>query len=341
MLRAMRDAGGRAAAREASSHAIALGRVIGLSCDAMVFTNLSRDHLDFHGTMDAYYETKRRVFRTETLAALDARVGRAVVNIDDAAGRRLVGETDLPLTTFGEAGDADVRCDLLRADIRGSDLAFRTARGSLRCRLPLPGLFHWRNALAAVAAAEAVELPQSAIVEGIEGAGPVAGRFETVANALGLFVVVDYAHSPDAIEALLASVRPLVSGRVITLFGCGGNRDRGKRPLMGRAAGSGSDFVVLTSDNPRREDPLAILRDAEPGLRETGTPYEVIAERRDAIARAVGAAAPGDAVVIAGKGHEDYQEIGLERFPFRDVEVARSVLRAREAKRGTPDGDRS
>jgi len=342
LLRRMLDAGNRSVALEVSSHAIALGRVAGLSLDAIVFTNLSRDHLDFHGTMDAYYETKRSVFLRAGLDALGAEAARAVVNVDDDAGRRLAAETDLPLTTFGMAATrADVRLSIGACDLSGSDLAVESARGSFRCRLPLPGLFNQRNALAAIAAAIALDLPLPAIREGIEGARPVPGRLEPVPNALGITILVDYAHSPDAIAALLDSIRPLVAGRIITLFGCGGNRDRGKRPLMGRAAGAGSDFVVLTSDNPRREEPEAILADVAPGLRETGTPFVVVADRRAAIARALDEAKPGDTVVLAGKGHEDYQEIGERRLAFRDAGVAEELVRERERegkKRGMGGG---
>ncbi len=333
MLRAMLDAGNRSVALEVSSHAIALGRVVGLSLDAMVFTNLTRDHLDFHRTMEAYYETKRRFFRRADLERLAARVERAVVNRDDEHGRRLAGECDLPVTTFGEAPGADVRLAVRERDLSGSVLEFETPRGPFRCRLPLPGPFHSRNALAAVAAAEALDLPRAAIVEGIEGARPVPGRFQTVENGLGIHVIVDYAHSPDALEALLGGVRALVDRRIIAVFGCGGNRDRGKRPLMGRAVGARADLAVLTSDNPRREDPRAIIAEVEPGLREAGATYVAVVDRREAIARALDEARPGDAVVIAGKGHEDTQEIGDERYPFDDVEVARSLIREREEGR--------
>jgi UDP-N-acetylmuramoyl-L-alanyl-D-glutamate--2,6-diaminopimelate ligase len=333
MLRAMRDAGNRAVALEVSSHAIALGRVAGLALEAMVFTNLTRDHLDFHGSMDAYYETKRRFFRREDLTRLAARVERAVINRDDEFGRRLAGETDLPTTTFGLAPGADVQLTVRERDLSGSVLEFAAPRGGFRCRLPLPGPFQSQNALAAVAAAEALALPRAAIVEGIEGAKPVPGRFQTIENGLGIHVIVDYAHTPDALEALLGGLRPLVTRRIISVFGCGGNRDRGKRPLMGRAVGGRSDLAVLTSDNPRREDPGAIIADVEPGLRESGASYVAVVDRREAIARALDEARPGDAVVIAGKGHEDYQEIGGERRPFADVDVARALLREREEGR--------
>jgi UDP-N-acetylmuramoyl-L-alanyl-D-glutamate--2,6-diaminopimelate ligase len=333
LLREMRDAGDGAVALEVSSHAIALGRVWGLSLDALVFTNLTRDHLDFHGTIEAYYETKRRMFRQSELAALGARVGAAVVNADDAYGRRLAGETDLPVTTFGETEAASVRLVVPERSFAGTRLHVRSPRGEMDVWLPLPGLFNERNAIAAIAAAEALDLPREAIAQGIEEARSIPGRFEIVENALGLTVIVDYAHTPDGMRALLESVRALAPGRIVTLFGCGGNRDRGKRPLMGRAAGEGSDLVVLTSDNPRDEDPAAIIADAEEGLRATGTRYVVCPDRREAIGRAFDAASPGDVVVLAGKGHESTQEIGGRRHPFQDAEVAREILRARAGGR--------
>jgi len=331
MLRGMADAGNASFAMEVSSHAIALGRVTGLSLEAMIFTNMTRDHLDFHGTMESYYETKRRFFRRADLAALDARVARAVVNIDGAYGRRLAGETDLPLTTFGRSPDARIRVSALDESLGGSRLRIEAPRGAFELRLPLPGRFHQENALAAIAAAEALDLPRGAIVGALESAATVPGRFQLIENSLGISVIVDYAHTPEGLSSLLAAVRPLAAGRVITLFGCGGDRDRGKRPLMGAAAGRGSDFVVLTSDNPRSEEPSAIIADAEAGLRETGAAYVVCEDRRRAIARALDEARAGDTVILAGKGHEEYQEIRGVRTPFQDAEIASAFLREREA----------
>lgn len=326
MLREMVTAGNQSFVMEVSSHAIALQRTMGLSLAAMIFTNLTRDHLDFHGTMEAYYDTKRRFFRRDDLAALASRVGAAVINIDDPYGERLARETDLPVTTFGRRAEAAVRVEALEESLQGSRLRFETPRGALNLWLPLPGRFHQMNALAVVAATAALDLPYDAIVRALETIPAVPGRFQLIDNNLGFAVVVDYAHSPDGIASLLAAVRPLAKGRIITLFGCGGDRDRGKRPLMGEAAGRGSDFVILTSDNPRSEHPQAIIAEAEVGLRATGTPYSVCADRRDAIALALAEARPGDAVIIAGKGHEDYQEIGATRLPFQDAKVVQELI---------------
>ncbi|MFN0151379.1 MAG: UDP-N-acetylmuramoyl-L-alanyl-D-glutamate--2,6-diaminopimelate ligase [bacterium] len=331
MLRGMVDAGNASFAMEISSHAIALGRVTGLALEAMIFTNMSRDHLDFHGTMEAYYETKRRFFRRADLAALNASVTRAVINIDDAYGQRLARETDLPLTTFGRARDATVRVEAIEETLSGSRLRVAAPRGGFEFWLPLPGRFHQENALAAIAAAEALELPRSAVVSALETVATVPGRFQLIESTLGISVIVDYAHSPDGLSSLLRAVRPLAPRRVITLFGCGGDRDRGKRPLMGAAAGEGSDFVVLTSDNPRNEEPGAIIAEAEAGLLPTGTAYVVCEDRRRAIATALDEAAPGDTVILAGKGHEEYQEIRGVRTPFQDAEIVTALLREREA----------
>jgi UDP-N-acetylmuramoyl-L-alanyl-D-glutamate--2,6-diaminopimelate ligase len=317
----MRRAGVTHVAMEVSSHALAQHRADALRFDAAAFSNLTRDHLDFHGDDETYYVAKARLFR-ELLPASGKAGAVAVVNVDDAAGARS------PARSAG----AGARRPRARVTVRLGDVESTLAgtRGVLVLdgqRLPftspLVGAPHAENIALAAAVAWALGTPPSAIAAGIAATAPPPGRVERIPGP-GFTVVVDYAHSPDALERLLAALRPLTSGALITVFGCGGDRDRGKRPLMGRAAGAASDLVVITSDNPRTEDPLRILADVEPGVRSAGMTslagpatgargYLVEPDRPAAIALAVGIARPGDLVVVAGKGHEDYQIIGTEK----------------------------
>jgi UDP-N-acetylmuramoyl-L-alanyl-D-glutamate--2,6-diaminopimelate ligase len=308
-LAMLRDEGRRAAAMEVSSHALALHRVDGVRFAVAVFTNLGRDHLDFHGTEEAYFRAKASLFDP-------ARADVAVVNADDARGRLLVDAARLPTRGFS-IGDAD---DLLV----GATASSFVWRGQT-ITLPLGGMFNVRNALAAATTAEVLDVPATAVAEGLRTAAPVPGRFEPVDAGQPFAVVVDYAHTPDGLRAVLEAARDATEGRVLVVFGCGGDRDHGKRPAMGAVATELADVAVLTSDNPRTEDPLAIIDEVKAGA--TG-PARLIVEpdRRAAIAAAARDARAGDTLVIAGKGHETGQEIDGRVLPFDDREVVREVL---------------
>jgi UDP-N-acetylmuramoyl-L-alanyl-D-glutamate--2,6-diaminopimelate ligase len=316
-LREMLDAGDRSCALEATSHGSELHRLDGTRFAALVFTNLSQDHLDLHGTMERYFDAKRRLF-------VEGEPPPAAVNVGDPYGRRLADELRTlgraPLVTFALEGEADVRPEGLEASPRGA--RFRAA--GIELATPLLGRFNVENVLGAVAAARLLGLPDEAIAAGVASVRGVPGRFEPVDEGQPFLVVVDYSHTPDSLETALRSARELTEGRIICVFGCGGDRDRTKRPLMGRAASEGSDMAIVTSDNPRSEDPDAIIRDALEGV--IGE-VEVEPDRAAAISRAVEAAAPGDFVLIAGKGHEQGQESQGETVPFDDREVARDALR--------------
>jgi UDP-N-acetylmuramoyl-L-alanyl-D-glutamate--2,6-diaminopimelate ligase len=318
-FRAMLDGGDRACAMEVSSHALELGRVAGIRFACRIFTNLTQDHLDFHETMEAYFAAKRRLFEDP---------GLSVVNVDDEYGRRIAAEVEC--VTFGVEREADYRARDVEFDLMGSRFLCETPDGQLELSSPLPGLFNVQNVLGAVAAARAVGMPGEAIAEALPSFGRVPGRFEPVDEGQDFGVLVDYAHTPEALENVLAAAREVTRGRLHVVFGAGGDRDRGKRPLMGEAARRLADRVLVTSDNPRSEEPEsivdAIMEGAGPGAeRET--------DRRRAIARAIETAEPGDVVVIAGKGHEQGQEFENGRKePFDDGSVAREALRARAAR---------
>jgi len=303
-----------ACAMEVSSHALALHRADAIHWAAAIFTNLSRDHLDFHPTMEDYFLAKRRLF--------EAGPGTAVVNVDDPYGRRLADDLDDPVTFGIDSADAALRATDVEIALTGS--RFRVGR--LELRTPLPGRFNVLNALGAVAAVRALGVDDDLIAEALSGAGRVPGRFEPVDAGQPFAVLVDYAHTPDSLENVLRAARDLTDGRVIVAFGAGGDRDRGKRPLMGRAARALADRVVVTSDNPRSEDPQAIIAEILGGTGE-GPDVEAIVDRREAIARTVELAGAGDVVLIAGKGHEQGQEFEDGRkVPFDDVTVAREAL---------------
>jgi UDP-N-acetylmuramoyl-L-alanyl-D-glutamate--2,6-diaminopimelate ligase len=286
-----------------------------------VFTNLSQDHLDFHPDMEAYFQAKRRLF----LADVEARI----VNLDDPYGRRLAAELD-GCTTFGvDAGQADVRAVGVRGGFAGSEFTVVEAAGAFAVSLPLPGRFNVANALAAWAAARALGAAPEALAGALRRAPRVPGRFQPVDEGQGFAVLVDYAHTPDSLENVLRAARELASGRVVVVFGAGGDRDRGKRPLMGEIAARLADVAVVTSDNPRSEDPEAIVDAILAGVPARAGGVEREVDRRVAIARAVALAEPGDVVVIAGKGHERGQELaGGRKEPFDDAAVAREALRA-------------
>jgi UDP-N-acetylmuramoyl-L-alanyl-D-glutamate--2,6-diaminopimelate ligase len=338
MFAAMVGDGCGACVMEVSSHALALRRVDHTRFAAAVFTNLTRDHLDFHGSMDAYFAAKRRLF--ELLP--DGAVG--VINVDDHRGAEMVAAARRPVTYAIDAA-ADVRPGPLSFSLDGLAFEIRTPRGTLHVRSRLVGRPNAYNILAAAAAAMALDLPFTAIESGIAALEHVPGRFQLVSGtADNVKVIVDYAHTDDALKNLLETARPLASGRIITVFGCGGDRDRTKRPLMGAVAARLSDLVIVTSDNPRSEDPVAIIEEVRRGIvpppdrvmprGQRPTSSLAIVDRREAIEKAIRDARPGDLVVIAGKGHEKYQEIGERTLPFDDVEVAGAALaRRRSASR--------
>ena len=318
LFREMLDAGDRSVAVEASSHGSAFRRLDRVRFGALVFTNLSQDHLDLHGTMDDYFQAKRRLFTS-------AQPPPAAVNVGDEWGRLLASELvevhRAPLVTFGLDDAAEIRPDGLKLSTHGS--RFRAA--GIEIETPLRGLFNVENVLGAVAAGLLLDLDEGAIAAGIAGVSGVPGRFEAVDEGQPFAVLVDYAHTPDSLETVLRAARGLGDGRVIVVFGAGGDRDRGKRSLMGRVAVELADVVIVTSDNPRSEEPVAIIADV---LQGTGVDVEMDPDRRTAIERAVGLAEAGDVVVIAGKGHEQGQEIAGVVHPFDDRTVAREALAA-------------
>lgn len=322
LLNRMLEKGMDACVMEVSSHALALGRVRGCRFDTRVMTNLTRDHLDFHGTMESYYEAKQRLFREDF-----AKPGAAsVVNMDDPWGERLIRESPGPVWSFGTHKDADFRVMDQECSIHGLCFRVRTPRGELEVKSPLIGAYNIYNILSAVAAGFSLGIPDKALLQGIQGVSGVPGRFEKIQGP-GFTAVVDYAHTDDALKSLLENARKLCTGRLITIFGCGGDRDRGKRPLMGRVAAELSDTVIVTSDNPRAEDPGTIIQDILAGV--PGSDVSVIEDRSLAIRKGIEEARDGDMVVVAGKGHEDYQIIGDRRFHFDDREEVRKAIRKR------------
>jgi len=322
------QAGATESVMEDSSHALVQQRVYGIPYDVAIFTNLTRDHLDYHGTFDEYFAAKRMLF--EGVGTDPPRV--AVLNIDDEYGRELVNfsKKRSQLITYGLTG-GDFHAENADIGPRGTRFDLVTPERSVPLWSPLIGKVNVYNILAASAAAYARGVSLDEIARGIATLDRVPGRFERVDAGQPFTVVVDYAHTDDALKNLTALAREFVKragleGKVITLFGCGGDRDKTKRPLMGEAAGRGSNFVVLTSDNPRSEDPLAIIADAKPGLEKTGTPFAVEPDRRKAIDLALHKAGPGDIVLLAGKGHEKTQTTREGVAPFDDVEVAKDLL---------------
>jgi UDP-N-acetylmuramoyl-L-alanyl-D-glutamate--2,6-diaminopimelate ligase len=317
-FRRMLDGRDRAVAMEVSSHALELGRVAGIRFAARVFTNLTQDHLDFHPTMEAYFAAKARLFEGE---------GLSVVNVEDEYGRRLAGGA----VTFGD--DGDYRARDVEFDVNGARFTCETPDGAIAIESPLPGRFNVMNVLGAVATVRSLGVEEISL----EGFGRVPGRFEPVDEGQEFGVLVDYAHTPDSLENVLRAARQLTGGRLHVVFGAGGDRDRGKRPLMGAAAAGLADRVIVTSDNPRNEDPESIIDQVMEGA---GNGAERIVDRREAIARAIRDAAAGDVVVIAGKGHEQGQEFENGRKePFDDLSVAREALRARPDARAGAHGE--
>ncbi len=319
-LAEMVDAGQNACAMEVSSHALALSRVYGIGFRAVAMLNITRDHLDFHGDFKNYLDTKGILF-----AGLSGD-STAVINRDDPhAGHFMNLSRDAGLLTFGEHPESHIRLVDMRLEITRSIVKLATTFGEMEFVLPLPGRFNVWNAMAAIGIARACGFPAEAIMRGLETAASVRGRYEVVDEGQDFAVIVDYAHTPDALERILGAAREVTPGRVISVFGCGGDRDRGKRPLMGAISERMADVSVITSDNPRTEAPDAIIADILEGVREKDA-CEVVPGRAAAIRRAIELARTGDTVVIAGKGHEDYQIVGAEKRRFDDAETARSIL---------------
>jgi UDP-N-acetylmuramoyl-L-alanyl-D-glutamate--2,6-diaminopimelate ligase len=319
----MREEEVRCCAVEVSSHALVLGRVDGVVFDVAVFTNLGRDHLDFHADVEDYFRAKAELFTPGR-----ARLG--LVDVDDEHGRRLAAEAGIEIRTLSARGsEADWTATDLDLGPRGSHFVVRGPSGVVvPASVPLPGDFNVANALAAIAAAAEAGFDPAAVARGVGAAGGVPGRLERIEAGQEFTVVVDYAHKPDALSAVLATLRPVTSGRLICVIGAGGDRDPGKRPLMGRIAAEGSDLLVVTDDNPRTEDPVAIRAAVLAGAAGGGAEVLEIGDRREAIATALHRAGPGDVVVVAGKGHERGQEIGGVVHPFDDRDVVRELLEA-------------
>lgn len=338
---------------EASSHGLDLGRLEGCCFDVGVFTNLTQDHLDYHGTFEEYYQAKKKLF-TRLLPG-SGKASAGVVNLDDPYGRRLVDEiVQIPLIGYGTSRECAVRSEEVSITPAGISAAIFTPAGTVKIRSALTGSFNLSNILAAVAVASRLGIPDHAVIEGIRRVAAVPGRLERIESRLG-HVFVDYAHTPNALKNVLEALRTVCRGRLITVMGCGGDRDKTKRPIMGMEAAALSDLVVVTSDNPRTEDPLAIIRQIEEGVRSYGLEplddagkdrpvtarYRVIPDRGQAIAFAVSLLEDRDTLLVAGKGHETYQEINGVRYPFDDREVLRKELRKLESAGADGSGEHS
>ncbi len=342
LLAKIRDAGVTHVVMEVSSHALELRRVEDCEFDLGIFMNLSQDHLDFHGTMEDYFAAKRRFFTDLLAGEKNGRRKGRIINLDDPWGRRLADELrPADIVTFGIDSIGFIQAKDVRYTISETRAEIETPAGGFALRAPLIGKFNLCNILAATGAAFHMGIPLSAIQRGIENVKPVPGRLEKISEAGEPAVFVDYAHSEDALRRVLQNLALFRKGRLITVFGCGGDRDRGKRPLMGRAATNESDLVIVTSDNPRSERPLAIIGEIEDGIdasvmkkvtpemfhaADPGKQYTVVPDRREAIGLAISLTGPEDIVLIAGKGHEDYQILEKETIPFDDRTVGREAL---------------
>ena len=317
-------------AMEVSSHALVQHRTDGIAFDAAIFTNLTQDHLDFHGTMEAYFEAKAMLF--DRLAVQPEKKPVAVINIDDPAGRKLVARLGgrVRVVRYGLGATADYRATNVRFDAGGTQYQLEVGERKLLVRLPLIGRFNVLNSLAAVAGATACGLNLREAVANLARAPQVPGRLESVAGRRAFRVFVDYAHTPDALDNALTTLRELGPRRLLVVFGCGGDRDAGKRPLMGGVAARLADYAILTSDNPRSEPPAAILEEIRRGF-TGGAAHEVLEDRRQAIGRAIELAQDGDIVLIAGKGHENYQIVGDRTIEFDDRQVARRFVEQKPA----------
>ncbi len=341
ILREMADHGVTHVIAEVSSHAVDLRRVDDCEFALGIFTNLSQDHLDYHQTMENYFQAKLRFFREILPAEGKRRPGKMIVNGDDPWGQRILKETNRSKLTFGLQHGSDVRAEIVSLTAEGIRAIIHSEQGTLAISSPLSGRFNLYNVLAAVAASMVLGVPADCIRDGIAGLTGVPGRLQRISRRSEPAVFVDYAHTPDALLRVLQNLVEFRRGRIITVFGCGGNRDRGKRPLMGSAATANSDVTIITSDNPRGEDPLQIISEIEAGVDGKSVRkclpeeisatvgdkcYTLLPDRQKAIELAVRLAGPDDTILIAGKGHEDYQIVGSNRFPFDDRLVARAAL---------------
>lgn len=340
-LRELVDQGARGVVMEVSSHSLEQHRVDGCNFDVAVFTNLTRDHLDYHLDMESYFTSKLRLFTDLVTPDESKPTRRAVVNLDDPYGPRIKAAASCPVLSYAMQGEADVTVAQVDFSVHGISCRLRTPRGELSLTSDLLGRFNLYNIMAAVTAGLSLGLSDQAIRAGIEGHKKVPGRVERVENDKGITVLVDYAHTGDALENVLSTVSELKTNRIITLFGCGGDRDKGKRPVMGEIAARYSDLAIVTSDNPRTEEPFAIMADVRAGITPLGLKeyrpeelaagfaekgFAAIESRHDAIEIAIAAARPGDIVLLAGKGHEDYQIVGTRKFHFDDREEAARAL---------------
>jgi UDP-N-acetylmuramoyl-L-alanyl-D-glutamate--2,6-diaminopimelate ligase len=350
ILHEMVEAGVSDVIMEVSSHGLDLHRVYGCQFDGVIFTNFTSDHLDYHRTLEHYFQSKRKLF--SDILTMSPKAGRfAVTNLDDPKGEAMVEGVRLPVIRYGLDPTSEISADQATSTFDGLSCRIRTPRGSFSLHSKLIGEFNLHNILAAVATGTGLSIPSEVLKEGIEALDGVPGRFEKVENQKGIHVVVDYAHTQDALERVLLGLRKILDGspkgmspaggKTITVFGCGGDRDRTKRPLMGEMAGKYSDLSILTSDNPRTEDPLAIMNEVEAGLKRLSLEewssdglsrwrekkgYFKVPDRREAIRTAIRLAQPSDTVLIAGKGHEDYQIIGKKKYPFDDRVEARKAM---------------
>lgn len=321
LFRTMRDAGCTHVVMEVSSHSLALERVAGIRFDVAIFTNLSQDHLDLHGSMEEYAAAKKKIF---------SQCKQGCINLDDRWADFMMQDVPCPITTFAaERNDADI----IARDIRlsAASVRFAAVHGDelALTRLNIPGMFSVHNALGIIAAASCLGIGLAPCADALATAQGVKGRMESVPTDGDYSIIIDYSHKPDALENVLKTLRPVTRGRLMVLFGCGGDRDRLKRPIMGAIAADNADYVIVTSDNPRTEEPMAIINEILPGLKNKRTPYKVICDRREAIGWAIDKAQPGDVILLAGKGHEDYQVIGHERIHMDEREIVAEYLSKR------------
>ena len=318
----MADAGCTHVVMEVSSHSLTLERVAGIMFDVAVFTNLSQDHLDLHGTMDEYAAAKKKIFS-------QCRMG--CVNADDERAPFMLEGAKCPMLTYSAAGgDAKLKAENVR--LTGEGVHFEAVYGAERVQteLAIPGMFSVYNALGIIAAGLSLGISLEKCAHALSSAKGVKGRMERVPTDGDYSIIIDYSHKPDALEKVLKTLRPITRGRLIALFGCGGDRDRGKRPIMGAIAADNADFVIVTSDNPRTEEPVAIIDEIVAGLKDKQTPYTVICDRIEAIGWAIDNSRPGDVILLAGKGHEDYQVIGHEKHHMDEREIVAQFLEERK-----------
>ncbi|WP_342347979.1 UDP-N-acetylmuramoyl-L-alanyl-D-glutamate--2,6-diaminopimelate ligase [uncultured Nitrospira sp.] len=330
MLRAMVNAGLDVAVMEVSSHALALDRIAGCEFDIVVFTNLTQDHLDFHHTLDNYFQAKLRLFTECVDSGQKTRPKRALVNADDERAPLILQHCSIPTWTYGIHTEADIRAESVRLSMGGTDFLLSSPHGPLTIKSQLVGEHNVSNLLAAIGIALEMGMTGPMIEQAVQSVANVPGRFERINEGQPFTVVVDYAHTEDALYRLLRAAKAITEGRIITVFGCGGDRDAGKRPKMGQVAARHSDVVIVTSDNPRTENPHTILTQIEQGIQsllpQERCSYQIIADRAEAIHAAVSEAKGGDLLLIAGKGHEDYQILGTQKIHFDDREEARKAI---------------